>query len=132
MRRWPTFAWASRATAPVGACWWDCGETAATGAPARSTGGHSMRWYIAAAGAAAAIAVAVACGSGSGGSKDIISPTDAGVDAGIDAGVDAGPPDAGDGGIDGGTDAGPDAGPWHRRHVMMVPNSGGWHLSSNG
>ena len=91
-----------------------------------------MRWYIAAAGAAAAIAVAVACGSGSGGSKDIISPADAGVDAGIDAGVDAGPPDAGDGGIDGGTDAGPDAGPWHAGNVIMVPNSDGWHFSSDG
>jgi len=93
-----------------------------------------MRWYIAAAGAAAAIAVAVACGSG--GSKEIISPADAGVDAGIDAGVDAGPPDAGDGGIDGGTDAGPDAGldagPWHAGNVILVPNGDGWHFSSDG
>src|SRR2546422_8584888 len=127
MRRWPTFAWASRATAPPGACWSDSGQTTATRAPSRSTGGHSMRWYIAAAGAAAAIAVAVACGSGSGGSKDIISPADAGGDAGTDPRVGAGPPHRGDGGIDGGTDAGPgagpDPGPVPGRHGIMVPNS---------
>ena len=89
-----------------------------------------MRWYIVAAAAVAAIAVAVACGQGSGGSKNIISPEDAGVDAGPVG--DAGPADAGDGGIDGGADAGPDAGPWHAGDVIMVPNSDGWHFSSDG
>src|SRR2546423_10421081 len=125
MRRWPTFAWASRATAPPGACWSDSRQTTATRAPSPSTGGRSMRWYIAAAGAVAAIAVAVACGSG--GSKEIISPADAGVDAGIDAGVDAGPPDAGDGGTDAGPDAGPEAGPLHARHPFPVPHRVGRH-----
>src|SRR5207302_1381411 len=62
--------------------------------------------------------------------KNIISPEDAGVDAGPVG--DAGPADAGDGGIDGGADGGPDAGPWHAGDVIMVPNSDGWHFSSDG
>src|SRR5438105_11905939 len=126
MRRSPTFAWASPATAPPGACWSDSARPRTTQARSPSTRGRRMRWYIVAAAAVAAIAVAVACGQGSGGSKNIISPEDAGVDAGPVG--DAGPADAGDGGIDGG----PDAGPWHAGDVIMVPNSDGWHFSSDG
>src|SRR5437868_1597088 len=105
MRRSPTFAWASPATAPPGACWSDSARPRTTRARSPSTRVRRMRWYIVAAAAVAAIAVAVACGQGSGGSKNIISPEDAGVDAGPVG--DAGPADAGDGGIDGGADAGP-------------------------
>src|SRR5256885_3645339 len=130
MPRLPTSAWASPATAPPGACWSDSARARTTRARSPSTRVPRKRWYIGAAAAVAAIAVAVACGQGSGGSKNIISPEDAGVDAGPVG--DAGPADAGDGGIDGGADAGPDAGPWHAGDVIMVPNSDGWHFSSDG
>src|SRR5947209_1828711 len=59
MRRSPTFAWASPATAPPGACWSDFARPRTTQARSPSTRGRRMGWYIVAAAAVAAIAVAV-------------------------------------------------------------------------